>query len=297
MRVLIIGGDGAIGMALAETLRADGHTVIGTTRRPERAGQHGMVFLDLAAPNLDVLPEADIAVICAAMARFEDCRTKPDLARQVNVSAPAVIAERMRKEGKRVLLLSSSAVFDCLAPKRRADEPYSPRSAYGRLKVDAEKAVLSLGEGTAVLRLTKIVRADGGIFPDWIAALAQGRSITAFDDHALCPLPMRAVTAALAAIVIRGGEGVFQVSGADDLTYAAAAREFAAELRVPIERVEGMPAEAAGLPVGEVTRFTSLDTTRLSSLTGFVPPRARAVLREAYGPQLSRALASAVEHG
>jgi dTDP-4-dehydrorhamnose reductase len=167
-------------VALTETLHASGHAVIGTTRRREQAVQADVAFLDLAAPDLDALPQADIAVICATMARFEDCRTKPDLARQVNVTAPAAIAEQMRKEGKRVLLLSSSVVFDCLAPKRRADEDYSPRSAYGRLKADAERAVLSLGEGMAVLRLTKVVRATDGIFPGWIATLSQGRSITAF---------------------------------------------------------------------------------------------------------------------
>ncbi len=297
MRILIVGADGAIGTALAEMLRAGGHAVVGTTRRPDRAGQPGAVFLDLAAPELDRLPQADVTVICAAMARFSDCRTKPDLARQVNVAAPTAIAEQMQKAGKRVLLLSSSVVFDCLAPKRKANEPYAPRSAYGGFKADAERAVLALGTGMAVLRLTKILRANDGIFPGWIAALAQGRSIAAFGDHALCPMTMDAVTAALAVIVTRGGDGIFQVSGADDMTYATAARELTGVLGVPAERVTEVPAASAGLPADEVTPFTSLDTARLSALTGFVAPRARDVLREVYGPLLSRGAASAVAHG
>jgi dTDP-4-dehydrorhamnose reductase len=103
---------------------------------------------------------------------------------------------------------------------------------------------------------------------------------------------MTAVTAALAAIIVQGGDGVFQVSGTDDLTYAAAAHELAGELGVPTERVVEVSAESAGLPAGEVTPFTSLDTARLSALIGFVPPQARDVLRDVYGPLISRTAGS-----
>lgn len=284
MSVLIIGGDGAIGAALAGALRDIGHEVTVTSRR---GGAAQAVTFDLAAPDVEALPVFDVTVICAAMARFEDCRTKPDLARQVNVTTPASLAQRMRRQGKRVILLSTSAVFDCLTPKRKADDVHSPRSAYGRFKADAERAVLSHGEGMSVLRLTKIVRTDQGVFPGWIAALAQGRSITAFGDHSLCPLPMAAVIDALVAIATRGGDGIFQVSGEDDLTYVEAGRMFASELGVLVGRVTEVAAASAGLPGDEVTPFTSLDTERLSALTGFVPPKAREVLRDVYAPLLA----------
>lgn len=292
MHVLIIGGDGAIGTTLARALRGIGHEVTVTSRRGSVAQA---VAFDLASPDLEVLPIADVTVICAAMARFEDCRTKPDLARQVNVTAPAALAKRIRAQGKRAILLSTSAVFDCLTPKRKADDVHSPRSAYGRFKAEAESAVLAQGAGMSVLRLTKIVRADEGVFPGWIAALRHRRTVTAFGDHALCPLPMAAVIAALVAVVTRGGDGLYQVSGDDDISYAAAARELAVAMGEPAGQVNEVAAGSAGLLAEEITPFTSLDTARLSALTGFAPPKARDVLREVYGPQIARGKAIAAE--
>jgi len=68
MRCLIIGADGSFGGALSRSLQSLGHEVIATTRRPDRAGEH--LLLDLAEP-LPPLPQADVAVICAAMARLD----------------------------------------------------------------------------------------------------------------------------------------------------------------------------------------------------------------------------------
>jgi dTDP-4-dehydrorhamnose reductase len=292
MHVLIIGGDGAIGATLAGALRDIGHEVTVTSRRD---GAAQAVAFDLAAPDLEALPAADVTVICAAMARFEDCRTKPDLAQQVNVTAPAAIAQHCRRQGKRLILLSTSAVFDCLIPKRKASDVRLPRSAYGRLKVAAENAVLAQGAGMSVLRLTKILRADDGIFPRWIAALGQGRTVTAFAEHTLCPLPMAAVIDALVALVIRDSDGVYQVSGEDDISYAAAARELAVAIGESARKVNEVPAGSAGLLADEITPHTSLDTARFSVLTGFAPPKARDVLREVYGLQIARCRAIAAE--
>jgi hypothetical protein len=79
---VIVGADASFGGSLSSELLARGHGVAATTRRRERATAEGL-FLDLAEP-IPRLPETDVAIICAAMARFEDCRGNPMLARRVN---------------------------------------------------------------------------------------------------------------------------------------------------------------------------------------------------------------------
>jgi dTDP-4-dehydrorhamnose reductase len=254
------------------------------------------MFLDLAAEMLEPLPQVDIAVICAAMARFEECRNNPDQARRVNVEAPKEIADKVLASGGRVLLLSTSAVFDCLKPLRRADELCAPRSAYGRFKAEAEEAVLGFGAGAGVVRLTKVVRADSGIFPGWVESLMQGGPITAFEDHTLCPLPLALVVSVLTDIIECGEGGIFQISGAGDISYLDAARNLATHLGVPHEQVIATSAASAGLLPGEITPFTSLETSRLAAMIGFVPPEARAVLTGMYAEALARARMSAVHH-
>ncbi|HEV2263941.1 MAG TPA: sugar nucleotide-binding protein [Stellaceae bacterium] len=287
MHVCVVGADSAIGAALTQALHTRGHQVVGTTRRAENVRGPDKIFLDLAAEAVTSLPATDVVVICAAMARFEDCRRYPDQARCVNVFAPKKIAERALHGGGRVILLSTSAVFDCLKPRRRADEPRTPRSMYGCLKAEAEAELLSLGARTSVLRLTKIVQPGRGIFQTWIEELSRGGSVKAFMDHTLCPLPLSAVVDALAAIVENREDGIFQVSGADDLSYAEAARLLAGAVGVSRDNVTAVPAAVAGLAPEDVTPFTSLDTSRLHGLTGFVSPNARDVLLGVYARELS----------
>lgn len=288
MRVLVVGGDSVIGRALIPALRAGGHSATGTTRRRMPINPTEVIFLDLASDEPVVLPHADAMVICAAMARFEECRAKPELARRVNVSKPMEIAERVLSNGGRVLLLSSSAVFDCLSPRRKADSPRSPRSIYGQLKAEAETRLLNCGAGASVLRITKVLRPDSGILAEWVERLGLVQTVEAFEDHRFCPLPLRAVTDAIMAILEASEDGIFQVSGAADVSYFDAARHIAVRIGAPIVRVTGVRAVDRGIPDSEVTPYTSLDSRRLDALAGFVPPQPFAVIDEVFQSSIAR---------
>lgn len=288
MRILIVGGDGPIGSALSCALAARGHAIVATTRRPEVVGVN-RVFLDLASKPLAPLPDADVAIICAAMSKFRDCRDNADLARRVNVEVRATIASSMRGRGGRTIALSSSAVFNCGRPFAKAHWPTSPRSVYGQFMADAEADVLR--EGGTVLRLTKVLNEGLGVVGQWIGQLQTGRRVEAFDDHTFCPLPLSAVMRAMEAIVEQSDGGIFQVSGASDISYAEAARHIAERVGALPSQVVPVRASDSGIPAGEITQFTSLDTSRLSAMSGFVPPQPHDVIDKVYGLRTERNVA------
>jgi dTDP-4-dehydrorhamnose reductase len=290
MRVVIVGADGLIGNALLASLRRQGHTVLGTTRRAEKSADKGRLFLDLSAPGVPAIPAADLAIICAAMARFADCRNHPDQARQVNVLAPLMIAKQIGATGGRTILLSSSVVFDCLRPHAMADWPTVPRSAYGRMKAEAETGILSLG-GT-VLRLTKVVTERTDRLAGWIDALERGQIVRAFEDHRFCPVKLESVLDAVTGISEQTDNGVFQLSGAEDISYADAARHLANRMGIPSDRVEGTLAGDNGVPENEVTPYTSLDTSRLIALIGYRPLPPRTVINDVFAKSFAAARAS-----
>jgi dTDP-4-dehydrorhamnose reductase len=285
LRCLIVGADGSFGGPLSGELRARGHDVVGTTRRREHLATPEMLFLDLAGP-IPRLPETDIAIICAAMARFEDCRRNPELARRINVLAPLELAQTLTGAGARVMLLSTSAVFDCQKPHVDEAETPAPRSTYGRLKAEAEARLLDLGSLVSVLRLTKVMKPGVGILSEWIRAFGLGKMVRAFDDHGFCPLPVGAVVQAISTLIEQGGSAVYQVSGAADLSFADAARYLAAEVGVGSARVEAVKGSGNGIADEDLTPFTSLATGRLSRLSGFVPPDPHDVLRDVYGGEI-----------
>ena len=250
-------------------MAAAGHDVIATTRQRDRVNS-ATTFLDMGE-GLGALPRADVAVICAAITRFSDCRNFPEFARQVNVTAPVEICKELVSSGTRVILLSTSAVFDCLRPHIKASHRPAPRSVYGRLKADAEEGVLALGQMATVLRLTKVLRHDSGVMSRWIDELKDGQTIRAFEDHGMSPVTVDDALEAISALVARGEQGIYQVSGAADISFEEAARHLAQRLGVPPQRVLAVKAAENDLPPDEITPFTSLDTCRLTALTGYVP--------------------------
>jgi dTDP-4-dehydrorhamnose reductase len=288
LRVIVVGADGLIGKALCEHLAQRGHSVTGTTRRANSSLPDNRLFLDMAAPSLPKLPDADIAIVCAAMSRFVDCRRHPDLARRVNVTARLMLARDAAMKGCRVLMLSSSAVFDCSRPHMEADAPTAPRSAYGQFLAEAEAGILAMG-GT-VFRLTKVISSDAGHLANWLPALAGGRTVQSFEDHRFCPITLRSVLEGVAAVGEQSEGGIFQVSGAEDISYADAARHLADRLGVPRSHVEGVLAVDHGIPIGEITPYTSLDTSRLSALTGYRPAPPLSIVDQVF------ALSNAVAH-
>jgi hypothetical protein len=63
-----------------------------------------------------------------------------------------------------------------------------------------------------------------------------------------------------------------QVSAAEDITYAAAARFVAKRLGADEELVQPVTVAESGLPIEYVPRHTTLDTSRLQIEFGFKPP-------------------------
>jgi dTDP-4-dehydrorhamnose reductase len=292
MRCLIVGVDGSFGGALSRSLRSLGHEVVATTRRRERAGE---LFLDLVAP-LPPLPRVDAVVICAAMARLEECRRYPELAHRVNVEAPLEIGRILTQAGARMILLSTSAVFGCLAPYVEESARPMPRSVYGRIKAEAESRLLELGSQVSVLRLTKVVKPNAGLLSEWIRHLGERRPVQAFDDCRFCPLTVAHVVDAITAVVEGGQGGVYHLSGATDVSFAEAASFFAERIGVTNDLIEPSRGVDSGLPETELTRFTSLACGRLMGLTGFAPPAPLDVLQHVYGPEIDAARQMVAAH-
>jgi dTDP-4-dehydrorhamnose reductase len=275
MRVTVIGGDGTIGSALTKALIERDHEVIATSRRKSTDGTR--FFLDLADTIPQELPECDMAIICAAISRFADCRNNPTLTRKVNVTAPVNIARRLSERGTKVIFLSTGAVYDASTPRVMADCPPNPRTVYGAQKAEAEAAILTLGPRMSVLRLTKVLYPGFPLIAQWLRALASRSSIRAFANHAMSPITLSDVIETIIGITAQAEGGLFQISGASDISYLDGAKYVATRVGAPNELVISSRAEES-MPAEEIMPFGSLDTTRATALSGFTPPNPRTLL-------------------
>jgi len=279
MKALIIGANGTIGRALVHALLQRGDLVYGTTRRPPLATEN-CLFLDLAVPDINsvALPHADIAFFCAGIATFAECRTNRTLARQVNVTSRVALARRLVTAGTRVVLLSTSAVFDGRMPHVPATCRPCPVTAYGELAAETEKLFGALGSIASVVRFTKVITPNTKLFINWIDELSHGKRTTAFSDLRMAPISLDVAIAALLTIADDPTGGIYQVSGDADISYYDAARYFASRLGVDSSLVIEKRAIDAGIPLEEIPRFSSLDTKRYTEMTGRLAPGSHAVI-------------------
>ncbi len=158
MRVLVTGALGQVGADVARLLQ--GHAEVTARSRAD---------LDLEKPD-DIrrnVREArpDVIVNAAAYTAVDRAESEEDRARAVNGVAPGILAEEAKRAGALLIHYSTDYVFD-----GEMDRPYmetdatNPLSAYGRTKLEGERAVAAVGGRHLILRTSWIYAPRGRNF-------------------------------------------------------------------------------------------------------------------------------------
>lgn len=170
MKTLILGSNGQLGQALADTVPSSWE----------------LMGLDL--PELDITDADRLLTLCrdvrpdaivnaAAYTAVDKAESEVDLATAVNVSGPRNAAAAARDVGARFVHISTDFVFDGggLMPYK-VDAETSPLSVYGLTKRDGELAALSASEGSAaVVRTAWLYSKTGNNFVKTMLRLMRER--------------------------------------------------------------------------------------------------------------------------
>jgi dTDP-4-dehydrorhamnose reductase len=277
--VLVIGADGTVGSAVAARLEAAGISVIRTSRR----GTAGSEPLDLAALPPTWSPPSGIAsaVLCAAVTSTDACRDRSAECWRVNVEATLDVGRRLASSGARVVFPSTNMVFDGSVPYTPAWAPRCPRTAYGRMKAEAEEGLLSLGTTTTtIVRLTKVVGRALAVVERWREALGRGEPIQPLLDLVMAPVSLELAAQVMAAAALDSFGGIIQVSARADISYADAARQLAARWGASPGLVRPATVAELGLPLEHVPAHTTLDAASLRDRLGLASPDPWAAIDE-----------------
>ena len=217
MKILLLGKTGQLGRALAPALAPLGELVA-----LDRAA------LDLTDPA--AIPAAverhrpTIVVNAAAYTAVDRAESEADLAMTVNGRAPGVLAETARQANAALIHFSTDYVFDGAAsrPYREDDAP-NPLNAYGRSKLDGERAVLASGAAALILRTSWLYGAGGTNFLETMLRLGRARdALAVVDDQTGAPTAVDVVADAVAAILKQAkGDPVALLRGTGGLCHLA----------------------------------------------------------------------------
>src|SRR4051794_34707160 len=142
MRCVVIGGSGQIGSWLLRELAGRGHQTVGTYATVPLPGLAPMDAADLDRAAAWVREQApDVVFYPAGFTWVDGCERDPGRAYAANLEQPLNLARAAADEGARFVYFSTDYVFD------GRDGPYDesarprPLSAYGRSKLEAERAL------------------------------------------------------------------------------------------------------------------------------------------------------------
>ena len=186
--ILLIGKNGQVGWELQRTLLPLGNVIA-----LDRAQ------MDLTQPDAirrgirDAAP--DVIVNAAGYTTVDKAESEPELAMQVNAVAPGIIAEETKRASALLIHYSTDYVFDGTksTPYVEEDEP-NPVNAYGRSKLEGERAIAAAGCAHLILRTSWIYSGRGSNFVLTMLRLArEQKELTIVDDQIGSPTWARAL--------------------------------------------------------------------------------------------------------
>lgn len=228
---LIIGGDSAIGAALASDWESKKSPFQATTRIESRISHH-RPFLDLSTsfhPCSDT--NYSVVILLAGKTSTQWCEDHPKESAMINVDKTIEIARFFAKQGSHILFLSSTQVFDGSHANYKPSDPVNPITEYGRQKVCTENAILQLPTST-ILRIPKISHPANRLLNEWKSALMQGRPIFPLSNVYLSLVTIEAVIESINKILNKRFTGIHHLSGAPEVSYVDYAKSLCRSLRV-----------------------------------------------------------------
>ena len=240
MRILITGAAGMLGLDVQRAAEQDGHETVPLTRSQ----------LDVTDPAAvaDAVggADADVVINCAAWTNVDGAESEPEQAAAVNGAGAGNLAAAAAAAGAWLVHISTDYVFDGdkASPYVESD-PVAPVSAYGRSKLDGERAVAAAAPGRhTIVRTAWLFGAGGRCFPKTILRAASQRpELTVVSDQIGCPTFTGHLASALVTVAAQRTPGVLHVAGGGRCSW----HEFAAA----IVAAAGMDCPVRPIPTSE----------------------------------------------
>lgn len=217
MKILLTGSTGQLGSYLLPALLAAKYDVVAIHSKTigadfcEPEGLYGFVREC----------GADVIVNAAALATPGGCYAWPAKAKLINTTGPEVLADVARREGMRIIHLSTDMVFDGEKGWYCETDETGAKSIYGETKRAGELPVLDIGG--IVLRLSLLFgpskSGKANFFDQQVSGLRGGDEVRLFHDEIRTPLSyVDAANAIMGVIEADAMSGLYHVGGSERLT-------------------------------------------------------------------------------
>lgn len=233
MKILITGANGMVGSAIVNRLINSSHNILATGRGVCRLAssiiservQYIPADITSATDVLQVVHQfsPDMIIHGAAMTQVDDCEMKKEECYRVNFEGTALLVAAAEQVASRFCYLSTDFVFDGNAGPYREEDITSPINYYGKTKELAEQIVtkskLSWSIARTVLLYGKADYITRSNFIYWVKDnLEAGKKINVVNDQLRTPTYIPDYVNGILKITEQGAEGIYHISGEDQMT-------------------------------------------------------------------------------
>lgn len=207
MRVLVTGGGGLVGRAVAEHCNAAGDEVL----------LYGHKDLDITDRELvrqtilDCKPDA--VINCAAWTNVDACESNPEKAYAVNAHGPANLASACKESGSAFVTISTDYVFDGEKTGfyTQLDTP-NPLSIYAASKLEGERLPLAAYDHSIVVRTGYIFGTGGANFLSTVVGrVRKGETLKVISDTYGTPTYANDLAVRLRELAVASVPGIYHV--------------------------------------------------------------------------------------
>lgn len=257
MRILLLGGSGAVGRYLGSYLRGLGFHVISVDLVADTNGLQIDLLGKSAIADLISRHAPEAIVHLAAITDLIRCERDPDLSHLVNFSITERVTQVCRTRGIRLIYFSSDYVFGARDVLWCEQDTPCPTTQYGRDKAASEFLIRDRLTNFAIVRTAQLFGFPGDFVSLVHQTLGSNQVFLAFDNLTNCPTWIGALSPMIARLVSGSQQGTFHCVGPASLSrydYALAiagalelnsdliqpeSLDFSRDIRPPIVRLSG----------------------------------------------------------
>jgi dTDP-4-dehydrorhamnose reductase len=284
LKILLLGKNGQVGWELqrslaplGQVLALDRHSTdfCGDLSHPER----------LAQAVHDWRP--DVIVNAAAHTAVDKAESEPDVARCLNATAPAALAQAAAAIGTWLVHYSTDYVFNGQGDQAwQEGDATGPLSVYGQTKLEGEQAIVASGCKHLIFRTSWVYAARGGNFAKTMLRLAGERErLTVIDDQHGAPTGADLIADVTAHALVHamidpaaGLSGIYHLVAAGETSWhgyashvIAQARQIQPVLTLKVTDIAPVPTSAFPTPAKRPLN-SRLSTHKLQQAFGIVLP-------------------------